>query len=398
MKSMKSLIWKLLRKNISAGQIVGYALANLAGLAIVMCAIRFYSDVSMAYRDQDSFVSKDYMIISRPVSTFTTLGLRKADSGFSAKDISKLEKQPWMRKVGAFTSANFSVMASMGLGDSRMSTYMFLESIPDDFLDIRPEEWEWKPGEEVPIIISREYLALYNFGFAGTRGLPQLSESIIGRVPITFRLSGNGRSEVVTGRIVGFSSRLNTIAVPGTFMTWANGQFAVPGTQPNPSRLILEVSKPGDPAIMKYMERHNYEVAGDNTDNSRATYFLRVITAIVITIGAVISLLAFFILTLSIFLLLQKSRDKLHNLMLLGYTPAQAAAPYYRLVVAVNAGILVLSTVIMFVASAYWEERLEEIGVEAGPVLPALLVGTAIVLAVTALNVLTIRRIVRKAF
>ena len=148
MKSMKSLIWKLLRKNISAGQIVGYALANLAGLAIVMCAIRFYSDVSMAYRDQDSFVSKDYMIISRPVSTFTTLGLRKADSGFSAKDISKLEKQPWMRKVGAFTSANFSVMASMGLGDSRMSTYMFLESIPDDFLDIRPEEWEWKPGEE----------------------------------------------------------------------------------------------------------------------------------------------------------------------------------------------------------------------------------------------------------
>ena len=352
----------------------------------------------MAYRDQDSFVSKDYMIISRPVSTFTTLGLRKADSGFSAKDISKLEKQPWMRKVGAFTSANFSVMASMGLGDSRMSTYMFLKSIPDDFLDIRPEEWEWKPGEEVPIIISREYLALYNFGFAGTRGLPQLSESIIGRVPITFRLSGNGRSEVVTGRIVGFSSRLNTIAVPGTFMTWANGQFAVPGTQPNPSRLILEVSKPGDPAIMKYMERHNYEVAGDNTDNSRATYFLRVITAIVITIGAVISLLAFFILTLSIFLLLQKSRDKLHNLMLLGYTPAQAAAPYYRLVVAVNAGILVLSTVIMFVASAYWEERLEEIGVEAGPVLPALLVGTAIVLAVTALNVLTIRRIVRKAF
>lgn len=395
---MKSLIWKLLRKNISAGQIVGYALANLAGLAIVMCAIRFYSDVSMAYRDQDSFVSKDYMIISRPVSTFTTLGLRKADSGFSAKDISKLEKQPWMRKVGAFTSANFSVMASMGLGDSRMSTYMFLESIPDDFLDIRPEEWEWKPGEEVPIIISREYLALYNFGFAGTRGLPQLSESIIGRVPITFRLSGNGRSEVVTGRIVGFSSRLNTIAVPGTFMTWANGQFAVPGTQPNPSRLILEVSKPGDPAIMKYMERHNYEVAGDNTDNSRATYFLRVITAIVITIGAVISLLAFFILTLSIFLLLQKSRDKLHNLMLLGYTPAQAAAPYYRLVVAVNAGILVLSTVIMFVASAYWEECLEEIGVEAGPVLPALLVGTAIVLAVTALNLLTIRRIVRKAF
>ena len=392
------MIWKLLRKNISAMQIVGYALANLAGLAIVMCAIRFYSDVSTAYRNEDSFVSKDYMIISRPVSTLTTLGLKKADGGFTPKDISELEEQPWMRKVGAFSSANFSVMASMGLGDSNMSTYMFLESIPDDFLDVMPEGWDWKPGQTVPVIMSREYLALYNFGFAGSRGLPQLSESIIGRVPITFRLSGNGKSTVVMARIVGFSSRLNTIAVPGTFMTWANDQFAVPGTQPNPSRLILEVSKPGDPAIMKYMERHNYEIAGDNTDNSRATYFLRIITAIVVTIGAVISLLAFFILTLSIFLLLQKSREKLHNLMLLGYTPAQAAAPYYRLVVAVNAGILVLSTVIMFVASARWQAQLDEIGVHAGSALPALLAGAAIVLAVTALNLLTIRRIVRKAF
>ena len=84
--------------------------------------------------------------------------------------------------------------------------------------------------------------------------------------------------------------------------------------------------------------------------------------------------------------------------MLLGYTPAQAAAPYYRLVVAVNAGILMLSTVIMFVASARWQAQLDEIGVHAGSVLPALLAGATIVLAVTALNLLTIRRIVRKAF
>lgn len=392
------MIWKLLRKNISAAQIVGYALANLAGLAIVMCAIRFYSDVSTAYRNEDSFVSKDYMIISRPVSTLTTLGLKKPDGGFTPDDISDLEDQPWIRKVGAFSTANFNVTASVGVGNTGMSTYMFLESIPDEFLDVKPNGWEWQPGNELPVIISRDYLALYNFGFAGSRGLPQLSENMIGRVPINFHLSGNGQSIVVTGRIAGFSSRLNTIAVPGTFLDWANNRFANAATQPNPSRIILEVSKPGDPAITKYMERHNYEVAGDNTDNSRASYFLRIITAIVITIGAVISLLAFFILTLSIFLLLQKSREKLHNLMLLGYTPAQAAAPYNRLVIAVNAAILIASTAIMYVASAHWHEQLDEIGVQAGSSLPALLAGTVIVIAVTTLNLLTIRRIVRKAF
>ena len=37
----KRIVWLLLRRNISAGQIAGYALANFIGLAIVLCAIQF---------------------------------------------------------------------------------------------------------------------------------------------------------------------------------------------------------------------------------------------------------------------------------------------------------------------------------------------------------------------
>ena len=32
----------------------------------------------------------------------------------------------------------------------------------------------------VPVIISKDYLALYNFGFAGSAGLPQMSEGVMG--------------------------------------------------------------------------------------------------------------------------------------------------------------------------------------------------------------------------
>ena len=64
-----SLVWKLLRRNISAGQLVGYALANLVGLTIVLTAIQFYRDISTALDDEDTFVTKDYIIISKKVST-----------------------------------------------------------------------------------------------------------------------------------------------------------------------------------------------------------------------------------------------------------------------------------------------------------------------------------------
>jgi hypothetical protein len=39
---MKGLMWKLLRKHVSAVQLVGFALANLVGLTIVILAIQFY--------------------------------------------------------------------------------------------------------------------------------------------------------------------------------------------------------------------------------------------------------------------------------------------------------------------------------------------------------------------
>ena len=396
--SYKGLVWRLLRRNISAGQIAGYALATLVGLSIVLCAVRFYGDVSSAFNTDDGILSKDYMVISKRVSAFNTVG-RGGETFFTPAETEELSRQPWVRSVGAFTAANFNVYMSVDLGGRSMSTYMFLESIPDKFLDVSPSDWRFDPSRpEVPIIMSKEYLALYNFGFAASRGMPQLSETVMARVPLSITVSGNGRSMKIPGRIVGFSSRLNTLAVPQDFMEWANKEFAPPGNEEQPSRLIVEVSKPGDPAIDRFMRINGYDVAGDKADNSRANYFLTLVTAIVIAIGSVISILAFFILMLSIFLLLQKNRRKLHDLMLLGYSPRQAARPYNLLVLSVNVAVLVLSIVITECAAAWWNPRLADIGVPNGSPLPALLTGLCIMAVVTVANLLTIRRLVRRNF
>ena len=396
--SYKGLVWRLLRRNISAGQIAGYALATLVGLSIVLCAVRFYGDVSSAFNTDDGILSKDYMVISKRVSALNTVG-RGGETFFTPAETEELSRQPWVRSVGAFTAANFNVYMSVDLGGRSMSTYMFLESIPDKFLDVSPSDWRFDPSRlEVPIIMSKEYLALYNFGFAASRGMPQLSETVMARVPLSITVSGNGRSMKIPGRIVGFSSRLNTLAVPQDFMEWANKEFAPPGKEEQPSRLIVEVSKPGDPAIDRFMRINGYDVAGDKADNSRANYFLTLVTAIVIAIGSVISILAFFILMLSIFLLLQKNRRKLHDLMLLGYSPRQAARPYNLLVLSVNVAVLVLSIVITECAAAWWNPRLADIGVPNGSPLPALLTGLCIMAVVTVANLLTIRRLVRRNF
>lgn len=393
---MKNPVWRLLRHNISAAQLAGYALANLVGLTIVITAIQFYRDITAVWNAEDSFISRDYLILSHHVSGLgSVLGTSKTE--FDDDEIAGLEAQPWVRRIGRFTSSNFNVSASVNMGGNALNTALFLESIPSEFFDVEPDGWHWQPGQSVPVIISKEYLTLYNFGFASSRGLPQISESMISMVPLQLSLSGAGRQQWVKARIVGFSSRLNTIAVPEEFLKWANAEFSEEPTRA-PSRLIVEVNTPGDPAIQQYLESNSLESAGDKVDNGRAAYFLSVTTAVVIAVGAIISILAFFILLLSIYLLLQKNREKLHDLMMQGYAPSSVARLYYLIVGAVNAAVLCASIIVMLIGSHLWKEPLQSIGAGTGSPVVAILTAVIIMSVITAGNFLAISINVRRTF
>lgn len=393
-----SVVWHLLRRNISKAQLIGYAVANLIGLCIVISAIQLYRDVTTVWDAEDSFISRDYLIISKQVGGLGSL-LTGSQAAFSKDDLADISSQPWVRRLGAFTASNFGVAASVEIGGRGVNTAMFLESIPDEFFDVKPSGWHFDPATDttVPIIISKEYLSLYNFGFAASRGLPQISESMIGMVPLRISVSGNGRQQWLPAKIVGFSSRLNTIAVPEDFMTWANDNFA---DRPagDPSRIIVETNSPGDPAIEQYIKSHRYEVAGDKVDNGRAAYFLAVITAVVVAVGVIISLLAFFILLLSIYLLLQKNRDKLRQLMMLGYSPSEVARYYYYIVGAINGFVLVGAVIVMLIGKHLWSTPLENIGVNSGSPWIAIAVGLLIMALITAGNITAIARNIRHTF
>lgn len=391
MKETKNIIWKLLRQNISKTQFVGFVLANLVGLTIVLVGIQFYRDVRPVFNDEESFIRKDYLIITRAVTTTGTI-LGNA-SEFSAADIADLEAQDWCRQVGEFTSSDFAISASIGMDNAHaMRTQFFLESIPNEFIDVDAGQWGFNPGQpEVPVIISRDYLTLYNFGFAASQDMPKISEGQAGMIPVKFTFSGNNRRETISGRIVGFSSRLNTVIVPDDFMRWANNRYGSASPQ-RPQRLIVEVSSPGDVKIEQYMDAHHYDVAGDKMSASKANYFLTLISSIVVAVGIIISLLSFFVLMLSIYLLLQKNTHKLQNLLMLGYSTQQVARPYIRLVIVLNAVVLVLSVILMLVARTGYLPNLRAFGVRGAGLWVSIAVGILIMAAISAGNVWAIKQ------
>lgn len=344
------LLWKLLRCHLSVAQVVGFALAGMVGMAILLTSLQAYRDIRPVFTQPDSFLRGDFLVLSKRVSALQALGVGSTD--FTPSELDELADQPFVAAVGPFTAADYRISGSVGVGGMRFSTYLFFESVPDRFLDVAPEAWHYEPGsKEVPIIIPRNYVNLYNYGFARSQGLPQLSEGIFQRVGIDLELSGNGRHETFRGRIVGLSNRLNTILVPETFIRWSNDRFGRGSDARNPSRVIVETSRPVDGEVTSYLARRGYETEGDVRDDGKATRMLRLVTGGTAGIGLLFSVLAVYILMLSLFLMLQKSSDKLRDLLLLGYAPRQVARPYVRLAVGMNIAVT------LFALAAVWGLR-----------------------------------------
>lgn len=391
---MNKLVWKLLRQHISVGQLTGFFLANLFGMMIVLLSIQFYRDTLPIFTQGDSFMKKNYIIATKRIST---LGSFTGKSNtFSPKEIEEMKEQPFTESVGAFTPSLFKVSAGLGMQEAgiHLSTEMFFESVPDEYVDVNLDKWHFdETSPIIPIIIPRNYLNLYNFGFAQSRSLPKLSKGLMNLIQMDIMLRGNGRTEQFKGKIVGFSNRLNTILVPQTFMDWANKSFA-PGKEAQPSRLIVEVKNPTDTAISNYFQQNRYETEGDSLDAGKTTYFLRLITGIVMGVGLFISILSFYILMLSIFLLLQKNTVKLENLLLIGYSPNRVALPYNILTIVLNLSVLLLSVSGVAWIRSYYTEIISTIfpQLETESLLPCWITGSVLFLVVSLLNVMMIHK------
>ena len=388
-----ALIWKLLRKHISIFELAIFFVVNLIGMTVIVGGVQLYSDVKPVMSGETRLIGSDYLVVTRPVERVGSGGKR-----FSAEDIANLKEQEFISDVGAFTSSEYEVYGSIMFGGRRLSTMLFFESVPDDFLDVQPEEWRFsEDGRMIPIILPRNYLNLYNFGFSSTQQLPQITEEVIKRVELGISLRGNGIIEDYTGRVVGFSDRINTILVPEQFMLWANARYGE-GDVEDATRLIIEVDNPADPELISYISTSGYEIENKPAESSKAMQILKVCLVIIVCIGVAFSLLSLIILTLSIYLLLQKNIAKLENLVLIGYTPARVALPYNLLTLILNVSIWVISSVVVIFAQRLYLDYISQMAgceLEASPMV-AICAGAVFTAVIIAFNICIINRKIRE--
>ncbi len=242
----------------------------------------------------DSHSGAVYMMIAREV-TEHNMGM-SGGSSFTAGEVADIANAPEVMDAGALTPARFPVYATIG-GRVAMATDLPLASVPDRFIDEIPEGWSWQPGQRnLPVIISSQFLNVYNYVFAPGQGLPQLSRTSVKSVGITLQVGGENGMHL-SAHIAGFSDRVSSILVPHSFIAYGNKQMGIAAGTQEPSQLIVKVRDPSKPAFTEYLRQHGY------TTNPQSLQWSKLRT-VVASVAGVMGGIALLLVVISIMVIL----------------------------------------------------------------------------------------------
>lgn len=286
----------------------------LLGISLIPLVFQINHDVKQVLNGGGE-EDYQYLQISKEVGISTTLGLGTIN--FSESEINKLKSKAFIEDVAQVTSNNFRVYVKAPQKRGGFDGYM--HSVPDDFLDNRPSSFSWEVGQdEIPVIISNQFLTLLNTGILPAQGQPPIPRIAIKQLSLPVYLGrGNKRIEMRV-RVVGFSDRISTVIVPRTFVDWANNNFH-PEKNSESTMAILKVKDSGNKDLEKYLTRNDFEVNKEQLVAQKGMWIAQVILVILLTLGLIISFLSINSMILFVRLVIMESVRKIEMLLILGY-------------------------------------------------------------------------------
>jgi len=335
---------KLLKKTLIPSQIFGYTLTIFIGSTIVLLTSQIYFDIIPLISQETDVFKNDAAVISKTVSAFKTLDKEKIY--FTDKEINELKSQEFIKEVSKFNNANFEIRVIANTDEMTFYTDLFFESIPNKYLDVDPDDWEWKPSLDfIPIIIPEDYLNLYNHGLAQSQGGKVVSKNMMSSINLRLEVEGKGKSKNFQSRIVGFSNKINSILVPENFLTWANEEFGREDDTKS-SRLLIEFNDPSDNRILEFFNEKNYSISKKDLEFSKIIFFFKSALLFVFLIALIIIFLSIAFILLSMNLIIQRNKELLINLYSIGYNYGKIAKFYQVLIGSITIFAITISIVV----------------------------------------------------
>lgn len=331
LSNSNQLLQKIVRQEISITRIITFFIFTIIGFYILILGNVLYFDFAKNFTKDSTVWKSNYIVLNKKISSLQSITGTKPT--FNQDEIENLKNQSFIEKIGTFKTSLFPVKLQVGgvAGIRGFSTDLFFESVPENFIDIENDKWAWEEGNDfVPIIIPKSYLNLYNFGFASSQGLPQVSEGLFTQIPFQLIIGKQGNQKIYQAKIVDFTTKINTILVPENFLDWANEHFASQKNNES-SRIIVQIKNDGEENYISFFESENYDINKDELKNNELTSYLKIAFSLVLFIGGIIVLASIWLMLINFQLLIEKNKHKIKDLSLIGFTTNQLSWTYQKI-------------------------------------------------------------------
>ena len=189
------MIQKILLKILFNRKAIPLILIALFVLTLGASLIAIFFGTLQRFESLRKSVERDEkaMIITKEVGLINTL-LNSPVKFYRGGILSKIKNSGLFREIGKITPSTFQVEAGIDL-NLGIKTSLFFESLDAKFLEANISEFSWTEEDPyVPLILSADFVDLYNFGFSLAMGSPQIDPSNIDKIPMTLTLRGSDKT------------------------------------------------------------------------------------------------------------------------------------------------------------------------------------------------------------
>ena len=320
------MLEKLLFRNQDKKQLLIAIIGAFMGITFLITSIHYIIKVNEFGKGTD-ILGPNTIIVQKKVTNSSSLNLTKTD--FSLREIEKMKKERFIEEVKPVISNNFDI--SFETSDPMVPyfrTDVFIQTVDQNFLDVKTDKWHWKEGDEfVPMIMPREFLVMLNT-FMSASGIPQISEDLVKEVKFKFKLWNDSTEEKVNVRIIGFTNEVSSILVPASFMKFGNDKYS-DGSNQKITQIMISGKEGKFGLVEELLNKKGLESKNAQMVIGRLKSVVGTLFFVVFGISIIAVLASGLVLIQYMQLLISRNEYEVRTLIRIGYNPKEIIKSFF---------------------------------------------------------------------
>lgn len=310
------MIGKLLLKSQNKFQLFFSMFGTMLGISFVLLAVHYYQEINQIAQGEE-VLADNTVLVKKRISKFAALNLSK--NTFSASDLDSLRSKDFISEVEPVINNDYEASIKMQeKGLPYFRTNIFVQSVGDEFLDVKDTLWKWEKGDQiVPLIMPKEFHIMLN-QYSASQGAPQISEDMAKQLMFTFEVKKEGQVEEFKCKIIGFTQKLSAIMVPENFMEYTNGKYGS-NNDPEYSMIMIALKDNAYGKFEKLSEQKRLEIKQGDTLLNKTKSFLRMMIMICLISGILTITMSILVFVIYSELIISKSEYEIQTLLRIGY-------------------------------------------------------------------------------